>query len=304
MEQRVKYHDVVQGSDEWRATRVGVVTGSVVGAILGHSPFKSRAAALKTMVQEANGYFKDLNHVPAIRWGNEKEPVAAGYYDLYEGLAPIEKAGFFTLNEWLGASPDRLVGNDGLLEIKCPYSLRDDEMPDFLSIDVQEHYYDQIQMQMMVTGRQWTDFFQWTPADYMCERVPYDRGWWKQHEKTITEFYQDYLEALDDPAQYLDDDQKLPAFEDEHMEFLAKQYALLKPQYDDIKAQFEEVERAIRDRVTQSSQGYGICVRTSPSKGQIDYKKALTTILPDVKDDELEEFRRAASTRKFIRFIE
>lgn len=305
MDQHIDYIDVEQGSDEWRKARVGIITGSNVGAILGHNPYRSANAVLKTMVQEAKGHFKNLDHVPAIRWGNENEAVAAGHYTMEEAPSwNVTKAGFVTLNDWLGASPDRYVEPDGLLEIKCPASQALEPEPSFNSVHVQEHYYDQIQLQMLVTGRKWTDFYQWAPNGTLCERVVFDNEWFETHRRTLEDFYDKYTEALKDPAQYLDDDMLLPAFDADDMEVLAKEYSELKPLYDDIKGRLDKVEKAIKERVTASSQGYGICVRTSEAKGSIDYKAAMNQLHPEVTAGDLEPFRRDSNTRKSIRFIE
>jgi predicted phage-related endonuclease len=68
-----------QGTIEWRQQRVGRVTASRVGAILGISPFTSRKALLKEMVKEAMGEIHE-NDAPPLRWGREKEPDARSEY--------------------------------------------------------------------------------------------------------------------------------------------------------------------------------------------------------------------------------
>lgn len=305
MEQRVDYSDVEQGTEEWRQARVGKITASNVGAILGHNPYKSVNAVLKSMVQEACGHFKNLDHVPAIRYGNQHEATAAGWYAMEEcATLEVSPTGFHVLDDWLGASPDRLVGDHGLLEIKCPHSQALEAEPEFDSVHVQEHYYDQIQLQMVVTGRQWTDFYQWSPNGTMCERVMLDREWLPKYEAKLRDFYEQFVEAMKDPAEWLDDDQLLPEFDEPAMEMLAKEYGELKPLYDEIKPRFEKVEKAIKANVKKASQGYGICVRLTEAAGAIDYKQIVEDRLPDLTDDELEEYRKATSVRKSIRFIE
>ena len=154
-----------QRTQEWRQARVGMITASRVGGILGHSPYSSPARVLREMVREANGVFEELSG-PQIRWGNDNEEAAVESYSYFWGAgSTLAKAGFEVSHEvsYLGASPDRFVDSNGLLEVKCPYGIRDDDPPFFKSIGELPHYMDQIQLQLMVTGRLWCDFYQWAP---------------------------------------------------------------------------------------------------------------------------------------------
>jgi hypothetical protein len=105
--------------------------------------------------------------------------------NLYAEL-PVTETGFW-VKEGIGASPDRFVGEEGLLEIKCPWAIRKDDAPDFKKIQQVPHYWHQMQAQMFVTGRKWTDFLQWTPLDHSLVRVEFDPDWF---ENCRTEFNQ------------------------------------------------------------------------------------------------------------------
>ena len=109
----------------------------------------------------------------------------------------VEQCGFFTFSDWLGASPDGLIGDDSILEIKCPYSLRNGG--EFKSISEQPHYYAQIQIQLWCTGRQWCDFYQWSAHGYKLESVPRNDEWIAQNITKLSDFYQDYLALRDKP---------------------------------------------------------------------------------------------------------
>ena len=93
--------------------------------------------------------------------GTELEPEARAWYE-FEKNVEVIKAGFFEYNDWIGASPDGLVGEDGLLEIKCPkYST----MMDYLiKKELPKTYYYQVHGQLLVTDRQWCDFLAYHPS--------------------------------------------------------------------------------------------------------------------------------------------
>jgi putative phage-type endonuclease len=98
----------------------------------------------------------------AMEWGVEQEQFAAIAYESAMNMF-TDKTGFWLhpTIPWLGVSPDRLIGDDGLIEIKCPNTsthlgyLFDGKVP--------ADYYKQIQCQLWVTGRQWCDFVSYDP---------------------------------------------------------------------------------------------------------------------------------------------
>ncbi len=187
---------LVQGTPEWREARVGKITGSMIGAVLGVSPFTTRKRALRHMVEESlgqtNRYVSE-----AMQWGTEHEVDGVKLYDaLYAMGKAVTETGFWAKGD-LGASPDRLVGDDGLLEIKCPFSLREQTVPEFSSIDDLPHYYHQMQLQMLCTNRQWCDFLQWTPHDHKIERVMRDPMWLDNHVDDIAAFMGEYDELME-----------------------------------------------------------------------------------------------------------
>jgi len=219
-----------QGSQAWRAERVGRITGSRIGAILGVSPFQSRAAVLRQMVNEARGEFTNID-APPLRWGNEHEAEAARVYTaLYASGQEVTECGFYPVGVMLGASPDRLVGSEGLVEIKCPYGIRDELSPKFKTISECPHYWHQIQLQLYATGRQWCDFFQWTPHDYCCERVHADPEWFDSIEDDLDLFYEEYI----DRVRRHDFVSDTPAFE-----MAAQAYISAKAEADKAKAQLD-----------------------------------------------------------------
>jgi len=152
-----------QRSQEWFEARRGRITASSVGAILGNSPNATRADVMRRMVREWHGAENEFTGNIATEYGQRNEAGALAEYMMDTGNK-VEAVGFITREDWAGASPDGLIGADGLLEIKCPFGLRDAPSPvPFKSLADQQHYYDQVQFQLWVTGRDWCAFYQWAP---------------------------------------------------------------------------------------------------------------------------------------------
>lgn len=157
---------VEQGSDEWLALRLGHVTASNVadvmakgksGEALTRKKYKTRILAERLTGQGQGGFTSS-----AMEWGVEQEPFARMAYEVATNSL-VDKTGFWhhPSIQWVGVSPDGLVDNDGLVEIKCPNTtthldyIMDDKVP--------AEYYKQIQCQLWVTGRSWCDFISYDP---------------------------------------------------------------------------------------------------------------------------------------------
>lgn len=105
---------------------------------------------MRAMVRAYHGAEREFTGNVATEYGTAMEPEAIEAFEFATGLK-VEKAPFVPYDDWLGASPDGYVGNDELIEVKCPFGLRKDEMAQFKSIHDQPHYYAQIQIQLYVT---------------------------------------------------------------------------------------------------------------------------------------------------------
>lgn len=92
--------------------------------------------------------------------GNELEEVARSLYELETGHI-VETVGFVEYNEYSGCSPDGLVGDDGLVEFKCPADKKYLDL--LLDEKIDTGYVWQVQMQMLVTGRTWCDLVFFNP---------------------------------------------------------------------------------------------------------------------------------------------
>lgn len=158
--------EILQGSPEWHAMRLGKATASRIADIIaktktGYST--SRANYMAELIAErltgtaADGYTNS-----AMAWGTEKEPEAIAAYEFLTN-AEIERVAFvphptITMS---GASPDGLVGASGLIEVKCPNTAT--HLDTLLGSAIPAKYITQVMWQMACTGRQWCDWVSYDP---------------------------------------------------------------------------------------------------------------------------------------------
>lgn len=277
-----------QQSPEWFQARKGRVTGSIVGAILDIAPYMTRDQALRSMVRAYHGAPSEFTGNVATSWGNKNEDGARWEYELETGNT-VKPAFFDTFEDWLGASPDGYIGDDGLLEIKCPYSLRNGG--EFKPLSEQPHYYAQIQVQLYVTVRKWCAFWQWSPHGTNLERVEYNQSWIDENLPVLREFYDLYLSELDNH---------------EHLEPLRREIntnatKMLLDEYDQLSdaiAQAEERLKEVKAAIVDASGGsnammWGRKVTKADTKGKVAYAKVVSELLP--KDIDLEKWRGKSS---------
>jgi putative phage-type endonuclease len=189
-----------QRSTEWFEVRKGRVTGSSVGAILGLSPFMTAEDVMRRMVRERHGAKSEFLGNVATEWGTNNEAGAVIEYEMETGNT-VKPCGFYKFEDWLGASPDGLVGDQGLIEVKCPYSMRKGEGR-FKTAKEQMHYYAQMQIQLFITRRTYCDFYQWSPSSTVLEHVPYDPEFVADALPKLKQFWFDYI--AEEPARHLE----------------------------------------------------------------------------------------------------
>ena len=153
--------------ESWLADRVGKVTASKVHAVVRRKrdgkPYADYDTYLWALVTERlTGRRVEVPTTWAMQRGVELEPLAAAEYEMQTDQ-PVTFSGFVdhVMLPRTGCSPDRLVGSDGVLEIKCP--LDKDYLEFFMSGSVPEQYYWQALLQMSCTGRHWVDIMYYHP---------------------------------------------------------------------------------------------------------------------------------------------
>ena len=173
---------IEQGSPEWFALRAGKVTASRVADILAKTktgPSASRQNYLiELALQRTTGIIQESYSNAAMEWGTQTEPQARVAYEVrtnnfVDQLAFVDHPSI----AWFGCSPDGLVSDRGLVEIKCPNSSTHWEY--FKAKKAPNKYVIQMQAQMAVTGRDWCDFVSFDPrmpdrSQLLIAQVPRD----------------------------------------------------------------------------------------------------------------------------------
>lgn len=155
-----------QGTKEWLQARAGRVTASRVADIVAKTksgPAASRANYMAQLICERlTGSPVEGFKSAAMQWGTDMEPLARAAYEDRHGVLVVE-TGFIShpTLAMAGASPDGLVGEDGLVEIKCPETAT--HLDTLLSGSVPGRYQIQMLWQMACTGRAWCDFVSFDP---------------------------------------------------------------------------------------------------------------------------------------------
>ena len=193
--------EIVQGSDAWKQLRLGRVTASRVKDIVATTKTGYSTSRDKYMTQlllerltntVAESYTND-----AMSWGTEQEPFARAAYEAAKGVM-VDQVAFVNhpTIEMAGASPDGLVNDDGLVELKCPMSHTHLES---LLGGLDDQYKVQVQWQMACTGRKWTDLCSFDPRfpaelQLVIKRFERDDAYIATLEKEVIKF----LTELDD----------------------------------------------------------------------------------------------------------
>jgi putative phage-type endonuclease len=158
--------EIVQGTDAWFQIRCGKATASRIADIIartksGYSASRANYAA-QLVAERLTGTVAESFINAAMQHGTDTEPLARSAYQFYTD-ADVAQEGF-VLHPSIadaGASPDGLVGDAGLVEIKCPNTAT--HIDTLLSGAVPGKYLTQMLWQMACTGRQWCDFVSFDP---------------------------------------------------------------------------------------------------------------------------------------------
>lgn len=194
-----------QRSDEWFAARLGRVTASRVADLMAKTksgPSASRGNYMADLILERlTGIRPEGFTNAAMVWGTDTEPQARAAYEFLTDAEVVEDG--FVLHPVIsdfGASPDGLIGDVGLLEIKCPNTAAHIET--LLTGEVPGKYVTQMQAQMACTGRAWCDFVSFDPRmpgdmQLFVRRVARDDAFITQMEGEITSFLAELAQKLD-----------------------------------------------------------------------------------------------------------
>jgi len=191
-----------QGSESWFQIRIGKVTASRVADVIaktktGYSASRDNYMA-QLICERLTGLKGESFTNAAMQHGTDTEPLARAAYEALQDVL-VDEVGFVPhpTIEMAGASPDGLVGDDGLLEIKCPNTATHIET--LISKVVPSKYNTQMQFQMACTGRKWCDFVSFDNRlpemfQLFVTRVPRDEVFIRLIESEIVQF----IAELDD----------------------------------------------------------------------------------------------------------
>jgi len=177
-----------QYTDEWYSARLGKVTASRVADVMaktktGYSTSRQNYM-MQLLCERLTGKKEESYSSAAMQRGTEMEPIARAVYEAEKGLFVVE-TGLVEHEEIknFGASPDGLVGDDGLIEIKCPNTSTHVEFLRTGKIDGK--YQIQMLVQMACTKREWCDFVSYD--DRLPEQLSYKRVRFMRDDERIAE---------------------------------------------------------------------------------------------------------------------
>lgn len=191
-----------QGTPEWHADRLGKVTASKISDVMmkpttaGYQNYRAQLLCERLTGEPTEGFTS-----AAMTHGTETEPQARAFYEMQTGL-DVQEVGFIQHPKLVmsGASPDGLVGSDGLVEIKCPQPAK--HIATLTGGEIDRKYLLQMQWQMACTDREWCDFVSFSPAlpvemQMHCRRVPRDAELIEAITAAVTEFLAEIQRAED-----------------------------------------------------------------------------------------------------------
>lgn len=195
--------EVIQGTDEWLKARCGIVTASRFNDVMakiksGEASYRYNYKAEK-VAERLTGLPTPSFSNSAMIWGTDHEDEARSVYEAIKDIK-VKQTGLVRFGEWIGASPDGLVGEEGLIEIKCPNTAT--HIQTLLANEMPKKHYAQVQGQMWITDRMWCDFVSYDPRlddknAIFITRVKRDDVYIKSLEDEVNKFVQEVTELVE-----------------------------------------------------------------------------------------------------------
>jgi len=174
----MKILEMEQRSPEWFKARCGIPSASSFDKIItttGKQSTQRKKYMLQLAGEVLSGSQEESYQNAAMLRGIELESEARSFYELTTGQSVKEVGCCIEDNNLYLASPDGLVGEDGLIEIKCP--IMSTHVGYLLENELPSEYFQQVQGQLLVTGRKWVDFISYYPGiKPLLIRVKRDAG--------------------------------------------------------------------------------------------------------------------------------
>jgi hypothetical protein len=201
--------DIEQGSDAWHDQRRGIVTASVVGRLLTATGKvanndTSRGLTAQLVAERITGWTDPVFVSDDMLRGHDDEPRAVAAYEERTGSV-VDHVGFMVRDDWgfqIGYSPDGLVGDDGLIEVKSRRAKK--QLQTILEDDVPAENMAQLQCGLLVSRRAWCDYVSFTGGmPLYVKRVYPDLEWFEvivaavaNFERTAAAMVADYRAAV------------------------------------------------------------------------------------------------------------
>lgn len=199
------HEQIEQGSADWHKLRLGKVTASRVKDVLKDGRFGNPSKTAESYMIELAGEIltgqpKPFFENDAMRWGTETEPQARSMFEIKNNFIDVKEVTFIEYSQFIGVSPDGLIGDDGMLEIKCPTTAT--QLKRALSSEYHKDYKAQIQMQLWVADREWCEFVSFDPrlpesCGYLQERVYRDEDFIKDMQFKVMKFVEELKSTIE-----------------------------------------------------------------------------------------------------------
>lgn len=189
-----------QGTQEWMELRRGKLTASRMSDAMAGKETASRKGYIAQLVAERlTGNIAPSFCNDAMNWGTEHEPIARAEYEILTGhdVNLIDFVNHPEL-EWCGASPDGLILDLGLIEIKCPNTAT--HIDYLLGQKPPTKYVPQMALQLICTGRKWVDFVSFDPrmpAKHRLFVVRYEPTDLEKYNEAAALFLADVAETIE-----------------------------------------------------------------------------------------------------------
>lgn len=185
-----------QGSDEWYEIKLGIVSTSNFDKVL--SSGTGRGLYMRKLAAEKLTGISQINYSnDNMENGLEMEGFAREYYGHLKDC-PVEQVGFIKRDDWVGTSPDGLVDNNGLIEIKCP--IPSTHIDNILKGKMPTCYRPQVQGQLWVAERDWCDWVSYCPTvkskPFFVTRILKDQKYINVLEVAIEQFVAELKEMI------------------------------------------------------------------------------------------------------------
>lgn len=195
--------ELEQGSPEWHDQRRGMVTASVVGQLITASTLKvasndySRGLTALLAAERITGFTEPTWMNADMMRGVEDEPFARDAYSQWAGV-PVQEVGFMVRDDYgfqIGFSPDGLVGDDGLIEVKSRRQKK--HLQTILADEVPIENMAQLQCGLLVSEREWVDYISYCGGmPVWVKRVTPDQRWREAIVTAVNAFEENVAEMV------------------------------------------------------------------------------------------------------------